>query len=220
MGKSSTEIEHGVARQRDELSARISGLESRARDDVNAAARRVRERISSTAEGAEDAALGATSRAGSALGTTAGSGTPLGRHPKSLVAGSLVAGFIAGRLGGGDEPSGTVNHRGHMPGESQAKWPPRSRAGGDSEEHEAGVLASAAASLVGVAQGWVMSRASEFIEAASEGLRAGVRRATQPASQEALPAESGSAKVGYDLGGNGPPPPLEKASSPMRLRVG
>lgn len=237
MGKSSTEIQHDLARQREAISSRISGLEDRVKDDLSATKERVRERASNAAGALNE-------KARETVGTSAGSDTAVAEHPKGLVLGSIGAGFILGLLTGREKHAGTAKHMDHPLGESKSHWPSiplvgKARETASNLAHEAkdaatpgpgkDGAANVAGSAVGVVQGWVLSQASDLFEAVVDGIsssrtKAGretskVPRGQRSALEEVLPAVSGSARVGYEEPETDAPRPLERAANRMRERV-
>lgn len=237
MGKSSTEIEHDLARKREAISNRISGLEERVKDDLSTTKARVRERASNAADTLNE-------KARDTVGTSAGSETAVAQHPKGLVLGSMGAGFVLGLLTGREKHAGTAKHMDHPLGESKAHWPSiplmgkaKDAASNLAEEAKDAattgrgkdVPGNVTGSAIGVVQGWVLSQASDMLEAVVDGISSSQTKAEREASklfdghstapEEALPAVSGSAHVGYEETDGEAPRPLERAASRMRERV-
>lgn len=237
MGKSSTEIQHDLTRKRDAISDRISGLEDRVKDDLSTSKERLRERASNAAGTLNE-------RARDTVGTSAGSDTAVAHHPKGLVLGSMGAGFVLGMLTGREKHAGTSKHMDHPLGESKAHWPSipligkaKDAASNLAEEAKDAattgrgkdVSGNVTGSAIGVVQGWVLSQASDILEAVVDGISSSQTKAEREASkvlhgqstapEEALPAVSGSARVGFEETDGDAPPPLERAANRMRERV-
>ncbi len=222
MGKSSAEIEHDLALQREEISARISRLEQRIRDDVDSA----RERLSSRARAAGDSVTSAAKSATHAVSEKAqslGDSVPasastdgfvdgLARHPRGLVLGSAGAGLGLGLLVGGSSDGRDE----HTDGRESAKI----RTIRHEQPESSGPVGKLASSGAGIVNSWLLGEASKFFETITDSLSTGMKRAAR-GQEEPLPAVSGSAKVGYEE--SGPleaPRPLEKAATHLRVRVG
>lgn len=201
MGKSSAEIQRGIERQRDALSARISRLEGRVRDDISTVRENASNRVSSAAEKV-------SSKTSSIAGSTAGSDSAIAGRPNTLVLGSLGAGFMLGLLTGGEDR----DHGGHHDnGPSQLKkWWNESIDMAEQKASEAKQSVSdeskgIAGAVAGTIQGWVASEAAGLFKSAIDGITSG------PGGDEALPTPPGTPEAGFE----GEPPAARAMEEPL-----
>ncbi|MEP6870377.1 MAG: hypothetical protein ABI939_00860 [Anaerolineaceae bacterium] len=102
MGKTPTEIEFDVERQRHALTARVARLKRRVGEDVDTTRSRTSGHVSGVKHSVLSGGEQAATRVGNLVATTAGSGTAVAEHPKSLVAGAAAGGFAFGLIAGAD----------------------------------------------------------------------------------------------------------------------
>ncbi len=116
MGQTPDELAADVERKRHALTARVSRLERRVRDDVDTVRTRSTDRIQGVKDAATTAGEDAAHKAGSIVMTDAGSGTAVAEHPKALIAGSAAAGLALGLRSGGEDGSASRRPHPQRPG--------------------------------------------------------------------------------------------------------
>jgi ElaB/YqjD/DUF883 family membrane-anchored ribosome-binding protein len=165
MGKSSSEIQIDIERQRQAIDARISRLDRRIRDDIDSSKDRINERVSSVKEKVTSAG----STVGEKLSTTAGSDTPVAEHPLGLVGGAMAGGAILGVLtGGGDEGGrGQAHHNRRRFSSSNGAHDQRQ----ESERDEGGLIGGLLGGLITSARGYVMDQASDVAQSVVDGIK-------------------------------------------------
>lgn len=114
MGQTAAEIEYEIERQRNAMTGRISRLERRVRDDVDATRGNVGNRVSATA----DSVTSSAGKVASIAGTNAGADSAVARHPKSLIASAAAGGFLAGLL----SARGDTSRPSRDPEEFKKEW--------------------------------------------------------------------------------------------------
>ena len=152
MGQTAVEIEFDIERQRHALSARVSRLERRVRDDIDFTRTRTSEHIAGVKHTVTSSVEDATRKVGSVAGTSAGSGTAIAGHPKALVVGAAAGGVALGLASGGhDDESERPSEASSKKGRTRSKAP----VGG-----EGGLFRS----LTDVARGFVATQAASLAE--------------------------------------------------------
>jgi ElaB/YqjD/DUF883 family membrane-anchored ribosome-binding protein len=164
MGKSSSEIQNDIERQRHAIEGRISRLDRRVHDDVDTTKDRVADRLSGTKESI--ASTG--SSVGSKLATTAGSDTPVAEHPVGLVGAAMAGGAALGFLTGGGDDDGSRSN-GHNRNGSKSS---------QQEEERSGIAAGLLGSLLGYARGYIGTQASDVVQTVVDGIKSGASETT------------------------------------------
>lgn len=220
MGQTAAEIEYELERKRHALSGRINRLERRVRDDISSTKENVTDRASAAVDTVTSKASPAVEKVSNVAGTSAGAGTPVAEHPKGMVGGAALAGFVLGLFTGGKSERSPQSRD---PEKFKQEWlaaydkpgtngmPSRangkSSSSGSDDDGVVGVV-------VDVARGFIASQAASLLESTVEGMRSGLKSATEskpePKSQQELPDSDYAYEKNFT-----PPPPLKPATHSM-----
>ena len=173
MGQTPVEIEFDLERQRHALTARVSRLERRVRDDLETSRDRASEHVARAKHSLATTGETAAKKAASVAGTNVGSGTAVAEHPKALVGGAAAGGFALGiARAGSDEP-----------GPRESDSPPDRHSRTPKENHRTGLRQS----LADVARGFLASQAASVVDAAPGSAKRRLRSAVSGNGKTAEP---------------------------------
>lgn len=218
MGQTAAEIEYELERKRNALSGRISRLERRVRDDISSTRENVTDRASAAVDTVTSKASPAVEKVSNVAGTSAGAGTPVAEHPKGMVGGAALAGFVFGLF---TSRKSDRSPQSREPEKFKQEWlaaydkpgtngmPSRSNGKSSSagSDDDGGVVSV----VTDVARGFIASQAASLLESTVESMRGGLKSAMESKpeskSQEELPDSDYAYEKNFT-----PPPPLKPAT--------